>query len=124
MLNRQARDARCDFGELGFSTAGNLRLTVIHRERTEDFAARRQYWRGPAGAQPGRSGQIAVIFPQRIGKNIGNEYWQATEHSRPARAILWSNRSAVDRFHVVIRKAGRCSVTNVVAILAEQQHGT
>ena len=52
-----------------------------------------------------RSGQRAVVFPERIEGDVRDHHLLATERRRPARSDGGADLDAVDRAAVVLRKA-------------------
>ena len=68
-----------------------------------------------------RQGQIAVIGPQRIGGDVGDDHWFCAVSGRPARTDGRTDDDAIDCVGVVYRQAGRCAVPEAVGVRIQQK---
>src|SRR4029077_6789438 len=100
------------------------RFLAIHREGTQDLAVWRENWGRPAGAQPADFRERSVVGPERIGQHIFYHDLLAQIHGCSAGAISWSDRRAIDRFHISLRQTWRCAVPHVLPVPIKEQEGT
>src|SRR5207244_6553502 len=122
VLNRQSGKPRGHVREMPFVAVWHPRLAVIHRKRAKHFAFARHYRGGPASRHTNRPPKDAIFIPERVGRNVADDYRLTPVHSRPARAMLRSNRTAVNHLNVTIRKIRRHCMSDVVAIVAKQDY--
>src|SRR5262245_35151687 len=84
-LNRQRHRTRYEGDRFAVLLGPAARLAVIDCKSSENPSIRRPDRRRPAGAEPMRQGQIAVVGPKRIVGNVYDEYRLAAEGCRAAR---------------------------------------
>src|SRR5882762_611738 len=123
MLNRLAGKLGGHVGEVTLFAGGRARLAVVHGKRTKHFAFARHDWSGPASGDTDRGCKAAVFLPQRVCRNVGDDYRLAPKHSRPARTMLWPNWAAVNHLNVILGKARRHRMLDMVAVVADQKNG-
>ena len=70
-----------------------------------------------------RCGQRAIVVPQRIGHDVGDDDGLPPIGGGPAGTRPGANAGAVDGLGVVGRKARRCAMAQVNAVLVEQENG-
>jgi hypothetical protein len=87
MLNGLTRKLGGHVGEVTLFASRRPWLAVIHGKRTKHFAFARHDRSGPASGDVYRGGKAAVFLPQRVCKNVGDDYRFAAKHSRPARTF-------------------------------------
>src|SRR5712692_8536914 len=93
--------------EVPFIAVWRPRLAVIHGKRTKHFAFARHYRGGPASGHTDRPRKVTIFLPERVGRNVADDYWLTPVHSRPARAMLRPNRTAINHLNVILRKTRR-----------------
>src|SRR5262245_53991063 len=74
MLDCYAGNTSSDFGESCLSAGRTLGFPVIHGKRAEHFTGAGKYWRGPAGAHTRHQSGFAIIFPERILKDVRHDH--------------------------------------------------
>src|SRR5690348_16937243 len=94
---------------------------VVHGEGPENFAASREYGDRPAGTKSVGKGDVLVIGPERIVRDIRNIYGAADECGRPAGSCARTDLDALDRLAVSARKAGRGPMMKMLALSIEEQ---
>jgi len=62
----------------------SVRLAIIHCERRNHFALRRENRCGPTGAQRMGQSQVAIVRPQRVGRDVLHDHLFATVCGCPA----------------------------------------
>src|SRR6185503_11470651 len=122
MLNCETCYPRADFSKIGLVARWRAWLLIIHRKRTKDFAAAGKNRRRPTGAKPVCQSQFPIIVPKRINSNICHNNGFAAIHRSAARAVLWSNRAAVDCCDIFLWQTRRSTVADVIAVIAEKQY--
>ena len=97
-------------------------LAVIHRERAQHLAGRGDDRRRPAGAQPVRSGERAIILPQGVRLHVTHDDRLTPEGGGAARAGVGPDLEAVHGLVVGGGQAGRRPVTQPPALAVQQQN--
>src|SRR5271155_3521467 len=77
-------------------SVGSARLAIVHGKRSEDAAILRGDRRRPAGPQPMRKRQMAVVCPQGVGGNIGDDNRLASVSSSATRSDAGADLDAID----------------------------
>lgn len=100
-----------------------VRRAVVDGEGREHTPVGVQHRRGPAGAQAVLQGEVAVVVPQGIGRDVGDQHRLLAVGRRAAASGVRTDRLAVDRGDVGRRQVRCRSVPDVRALVVEQQHG-
>src|SRR6266576_551150 len=97
-------------------------LEAIERECSEHLSGGREYWRGPARSQSFSQGQMAVIVPQRVRLDVGNDHRFFPVNGCSTRTGARTDQAAVNGFGVTLWKVRRCAVPKTLAIGAHQEN--
>ena len=109
---------------LEFVLGRRLRLRVVDPERAHHFAGGGHDRIGPARAQPGASGQVAVGSPVGMCFDVLDDDALVREGRRATGTNRWANLQAVDRLVVEVRQTRCGPVKEMTARLVEQQNRT
>src|SRR5580704_72913 len=97
-------------------------LAIVHGKRSQDAAILRGDRRRPASSQPMRKREMAVVGPQRVGGNIGDDDWQASVSGSATRSDAGADLDAINNLGVFPwqRRAG--TVAQGLAVGIQKQN--
>src|SRR5581483_363379 len=107
--------------QLALALARVVRLAVVDGALTKHAAVRAADGRGPAGAQAVGGRQIAVVGPQRVGRDIRDNHRLPPVGGRATGADGRADGNAVDPPVVPGGQAGGGTVAQVYAVAVEQE---
>src|SRR5579863_6196621 len=101
----------------------SARFAIVDGKGSKYAAVLRGDRSRPTGAQPMRKRQMAVLCPQRVGRNIADDDRLAPVGSRAARARAGADLNAVDTLAVFLwqRRAGAVAQRLAVSIKQENR---
>src|SRR5258708_16847564 len=103
------------FNHLLIARGRSPRLAIVHCERRDHFALRRDRC-GPTRAQGMGQSQVAIRRPQWVAHDVLDNDRFAAVSGCPAGAGRWSNRHAVDRIGIGLWKARRGATPQAIAV--------
>ena len=122
-LDRDAGDVGGDVDEARLGRGRLAHRSRIHRERAERLAMMREDRRRPAGAKAVAASKLAIVRPQRIVGDVGDDDGLAAVSGRAARARHWG-RWRRRRWRAGRPPAGSARAAAADgAVLVEQQDG-
>ena len=122
-LDRDSGQMRRELDEVHVACPALARLAVVEGERAEQPAARRDDGRRPARAETRVERKLAVVAPERVGRDVRDVDALAQVRSRPAGSDPGADRKPVDRLAVGLREAGSRAVAQVQPVAIQQEDG-
>src|SRR5450755_2475071 len=101
-----------------------LRLAVVDGKGAKHPAVLRRDGRGPAGSQAERQSQIAVVGPQRVGRDIGHDDRLLPINGGAARSHARPYLRSVNGPCVFLGKTGGSAVAQSYAVSVQKKNGT
>jgi len=100
---------------------GRARRAIVDREGAEQLAGFVEDRSRPAGAKAVRKREMAVVRPQRVGRDVGDVDRMTDEGRGAARAGLGADLGAVDRLAIGLGEVRRGAVAEAPSAFVEQQ---
>src|SRR5262249_34972044 len=116
-LDRDPGEVRGRGDELELLRARLARLRVIHRERAEHLAGRREDGLGPARADLRADDEVAEPRPVRVDEHVLHDHALAQRRRGAARADVRTDRDAIDGARVELGQARRGPAAQALVVV-------